>query len=127
MHDGIELAGREKSAYRLAFDDVETYEPEIRSRRQPAKPRLLQPDVISVVQIVDADDFVNAFVQSVRLHSSYETCCSGCKDFHPELFFQFPINACYRYLPERLEPPVVRVRMVNTRLAIAHLRLHHYA
>ena len=127
MHDSIELAGREKSAYRLAFDDVEAFEPEIRSRQQPAKSRLLQPDVILVVQIVDADHFGNAFVQSVRLHSSYETCCSGCKDIHLELFFQFPINACYRYLPERLEPPVICVRMVNTRLAIAHLRLHHYA
>jgi len=127
MHDSIELAGREKSAYRLAFDDVEAFEPEIRSRQQPAKSRLLQPDVILVVQIVDADHFGNAFVQSVRLHSSYETCCSGCKDFQLELFFQFPINACFRYLPERLEPPVICVRMVNTRLAIAHLRLHHYA
>lgn len=127
MHDSIKHAGREKSAHRLAIGEFELFEPETRSRQQPAKPRLLQPDVISVVQIVDADDFVNAFVQVVCQHRSDETCCSGCKDFHLELFLQFPNNAGSRYLPERLEPPVICVRMVNTRLAIAHLRLHHYA
>jgi hypothetical protein len=33
MHDGIELAGRETSAHRLAFDDAETFEPETPSRQ----------------------------------------------------------------------------------------------
>jgi hypothetical protein len=127
MHGSIELAGREKSAHRLAFDDVGLFEPETRSRQQPAKPRLLQPDVISAVRIVDADDFVNAFVQSVRRCGSDETCCAGYKDFYLELFLPFPINALSRYLPERLESPVIRDRRVNTRLAIAYLRLHHYA
>ena len=66
MYDSFELAGDEELAHRLAVDDIEFLELESRPGAQPFEPRLLEPDVVIVVQIVDADDLVTAVEQGVR-------------------------------------------------------------
>src|SRR5206468_10890277 len=82
MHHRVEFAGCEKLAHRLALDDVELLKKEPGTRAQALEPRLLEPDVVVRVQIVDAHNLVAAIEQLVRQRRTDESGSSRDKDLH---------------------------------------------
>src|SRR2546422_1631778 len=90
MHDCTEFAGGEELAHRPELDDVELVKEEPGTRTQALEARLLEPDVVVVVQIVDADDFVTAIEQLVRQRRTDEPGSSRDKNLH----FLFSLPSC---------------------------------
>src|SRR6267143_3391956 len=82
MHDCTEFAGGEKLAHRPALDDVELVKEEPGTRTQALEARLLEPDVVVVVQIVDAHNLVAAIEQLVRQRRTDESGSSRDKNLH---------------------------------------------
>ena len=60
VHDCTEFAGSEKLAHRFALDDIELLKEEPGTRAQAFQARLLEPDVVVGVQIIDAHNLVAA-------------------------------------------------------------------
>src|SRR5574341_2445643 len=60
MHDRVELRRREKVGHWFSFYDIEFLKDEPLARPQAIKPCQLQPDIVVIVQIVYAYDFVAA-------------------------------------------------------------------
>src|SRR6266571_2583291 len=82
MHHRVEFAGCEKLAHRLALDDVELLKKEPGTRAQALEPRLLEPDVVVGVQIVDAHNLVAAIEQLVHQRRTDESGSSRDKNLH---------------------------------------------
>src|SRR6267143_4105289 len=82
MHDCTEFAGGEKLAHRPALDDVELVTEEPGTRKQALEARLLEPDVVVVVQVVDAHNLVTAIEQPVRQRRTDEPGSSRYKNLH---------------------------------------------
>src|SRR5258707_7053711 len=73
MHDRAEFTGGEKLAHRLAFDDVELLKEKPVTPEQALQARLLEPDVVVTVQIVDAHNLVAAIEQLMRQRRADES------------------------------------------------------
>src|SRR5258708_20598326 len=73
MHDRVEFTGGEKLAHRLAFDDVEVLKENPAAPEQGLQARLLEPDVVVTVQIVDANNLVAAIEQVGRRRRADES------------------------------------------------------
>src|SRR5438046_636623 len=82
MHHRVEFSGCEKLAHRLALDDVELLKKEPGTRAQALQARLLEPDVVVIVQIVDAHNLVAAIEQLMRLRRADESGGPRNENFH---------------------------------------------
>src|SRR5262249_38379851 len=82
VHHRVEFLRREKPCHALLLDDVELAEIEAGARLEAIEPRLLQPHIVVIVQIVDAHDAVTAIEQAMRERGADETRGPGNKNFH---------------------------------------------
>src|SRR2546427_2236972 len=108
MHDRTEFAGGEKLAHWPALDDVELVKEEPGARTQALEARLLEPDVVVVVQIVDADDFVSAIEQVVGQGCTDESGGAGDKNLHFRLSSRQPCGfmLCQRHVSRHMSSRV---------------------
>ncbi len=63
MDDSFEFLGCKQFRYRVAVSEIQVDEPKRWLLRQNIEARVLQRDVIVLVQIVQTDDFIAAFQQ----------------------------------------------------------------
>src|SRR5690606_35772605 len=77
MHDALRTMLGEDARHRVTIREVGADEAEIAVRRQLVEPRLLQADIVVVIQVVDAYDGVAALQQGQRRVIANEPCRPG--------------------------------------------------
>src|SRR5882762_786721 len=82
MYYRVEFAGCENLAHRLALDDVELLKEEPGTGKQALEARLLEPDVVVVIQIIDAHNVVAAIEQVMSQRRADEPGGPGNENLH---------------------------------------------
>ena len=83
MEDPLDpLVGIGESLHGAAIGDVEALEGEIPETLEQRQPRLLQVDVVIVVEVVDADDLIAALEQGLGGVKADETGRAGDEKAH---------------------------------------------
>jgi hypothetical protein len=82
VDDAVEAFGREEGFHARPVGDVELDEAESVVRLQAGQPVLLEPDVVIVVEIVQADDLVAALEQAQGRGHADKSGSAGDKDLH---------------------------------------------
>jgi hypothetical protein len=66
MNHSLELLGREQPGDRVLIGEIHLHELETRVLRENREPRVLQRDVVVLVEIVEPDDLVASLEQVLR-------------------------------------------------------------
>src|SRR5258707_9356504 len=82
MDHRIELLAREERAHRRAIGDVAAYELELSLAREAREPRLLQANVVVIVQVVEAGDALAALGEPQGQGGADEASRAGDQDVH---------------------------------------------
>src|SRR5689334_888851 len=85
VDDAREFLGGEQLRHSLAVGEIELHELEIALALQHLEPRMLQRDVVVLVEIVEAHDLVAALEQELRGVKTDESSGSGDEYFQNEL------------------------------------------
>ena len=82
MDDPLELLPGEQLGDAIVVGEIELYETECRQFFEPGEARLLQRNVVVVIQVIETDDVVAPPDQEVGHMRAYETRGAGNEDFH---------------------------------------------
>jgi len=81
VNDALRPFAREEIRYPASVGDIELYEPESGVRREPREARLLQGNVVVVVEIIEAENVVAARKEPLGDVHSDESRCARDQDF----------------------------------------------
>ncbi len=82
MHDAFEFFGGEQARHRIPIGQIRADEPERAVRREPGEARLLERDIVVIVQIVEPDHLVAAIEQALGGGSSNKSGGARNEKFH---------------------------------------------
>jgi len=82
MNDAIEALAREEFGNSRPIADIQLDEAKSAARFEKAQPVELQRNVVVIVQVVEADDFVTPVKQAQRSGPANEAGGAGKQDFH---------------------------------------------
>ena len=85
VNHALELLAREQLRHPRPVGEIQLDEAEVRPLPQLREPRLLQRDVVVVVEVVEPDDFVAALQQELRGVEADEAGRAGDEKFHEGL------------------------------------------
>jgi hypothetical protein len=85
VHHALETVAREQVGHGRAVGQVDALEAELRAALEPRQPLALEPDVVVVVEVVDADHAVAARQQALRDAGADEAGDAGDEEVHGKI------------------------------------------